>query len=303
MSATRPKIFELANKSVKSPILYKELLVNHEEVFALFNRTSIHPILDRLQTDGTERTDEFIEKIFSKKWHPGLSALIVVNTVNLSIKLYESLQLFINSNNYKNTLYYLSTNIIPVDRLVQIEQIQDELRKGHNPILVATQVVEAGVDLDFDIGFRDIGPIDSIIQVAGRINRNNHPDKAESPLFIVDFNEKATVNVYGTLTYIQAKRSLCQQKIFKEREYLKLVNSYFKDISDKRSFSRSRYLFQSMESLRYDYDNINNCPVSSFKIIEESNQYRSVLLRLMIKREVWQKSTLKNYCTNNCRRI
>lgn len=281
MSATRPKIFELAQQEiVKSPILYKELLVNHEEVFALFNRTSIHPILDRLQTDGTERTDEFIEKIFSKKWHPGLSALIVVNTVNLSIKLYESLQLFINSNNYKNTLYYLSTNIIPVDRLVQIEQIQDELRKGHNPILVATQVVEAGVDLDFDIGFRDIGPIDSIIQVAGRINRNNHPDKAESPLFIVDFNEKATINVYGTLTYIQAKRSLCQQKIFKEREYLKLVNSYFKDISDKRSFSRSRYLFQSMESLRYDYDNINNCPVSSFKIIEESNQYRSVFIEI-----------------------
>jgi len=97
---------------------------------------------------------------------PGLSALIVVNTVNLSIKLYESLQLFINSNNYKNTLYYLSTNIIPVDRLVQIEQIQDELRKGHNPILVATQVVEAGVDLDFAYWFRDIGPIDSIIQVA-----------------------------------------------------------------------------------------------------------------------------------------
>jgi len=51
MSATRPKIFELAQQEiVKSPILYKELLVNHEEVFALFNRTSIHPILDRLQT-------------------------------------------------------------------------------------------------------------------------------------------------------------------------------------------------------------------------------------------------------------
>lgn len=49
---------------------------------------------------------------------------------------------------------------------------------GRKPILVATQVLEAEVDLDIDMGFRDIGPIDSIVQVAGRINRESDESRS-----------------------------------------------------------------------------------------------------------------------------
>ncbi len=281
MTATRPKIFELAQREiVKSPIRAKELLTNNEEIFSLFNRTTIHPLLNELKQEGDERTREFVEKIFAKKWGRGLSALIVVNTVRQSIDLYEELRSFLDAINYNNPLYYLSTNIIPRERMNRIAQISTSLKNGDKPILVATQVVEAGVDLDFNIGFRDIGPIDSVIQVAGRVNRNNHPNKNHSPLYIVDFNEQATIRVYGVLTYSQSKKALSQQLEFREQDYLKLVNSYFKDIADRHSFAKSRHLFKSMELLKYNIDNENNLPISSFRIIEESNFYQSVFIEI-----------------------
>ncbi len=67
--------------------------------------------------------------------------------------------------------HYLSTNIIPKQRKERVALIKYLLEAGYKPIVVSTQVVEAGVDLDFDEVWRDIGPLDSIIQVAGRCNR------------------------------------------------------------------------------------------------------------------------------------
>src|SRR5680860_1300931 len=56
MTATRPKIFELAQQEILTPegekVVPKELLTNYEEVFALFKRTSIHPLLNELNEEN-----------------------------------------------------------------------------------------------------------------------------------------------------------------------------------------------------------------------------------------------------------
>jgi CRISPR-associated endonuclease/helicase Cas3 len=200
--------------------------------------------------------------------------------VNRSVELHEKITDYLAEKEYDNPLYYLSTNIIPADRLKRINNIKEDISAGKHPILIATQVVEAGVDLDFDIGFRDIGPIDSIIQVAGRVNRNNDQTRLHSPIYIVDFDSKATQMVYGRLTYNQAKKSLKQQNVFKEEEYLKLVNEYFDGISDKSSFANSKKFFNSMKTLKYDAENKNEYPVSAFRIIEESNRYSAVFVEI-----------------------
>lgn len=284
MTATRPKIFELAQQEILNwegeKVESKELLTNYEEIFTLFKRTSIIPLLNDLQEEKENRSREFVYSIFADKWKPTKSCLIVCNTVKRSIEIFDLIKFFLEENNLGNPVYYLSTNIIPAHRLKRIQDIKEDIQHQKAPILIATQVVEAGVDLDFDMGFRDIGPIDSIIQVAGRINRNNNLEKIHSPLYIIDFDVKATTMVYGRLTYIQAKKSLEQKKCFYEKDYLELIMAYFDGISEKSSFADARTFFSSMKRLKYDSDDKSELPVSAFRIIEESDRYSAVFIEI-----------------------
>ena len=184
---------------------------------------------------------------------------------------------YLKSKELYNPLFHLSTNILPAHRLDIIHKIIHSIDQKISPILISTQVVEAGVDLDFDMGFRDLGPIDSIIQVAGRINRNNNPNKTNAPLYIVDFND--CKKIYGQLTYNQAKKALENIKVVLEKDYLQIINNYFNNISERSSFFTSREVFDSMKVLRYDSQNPKqDNTISSFKIIEDSAFYMSVFI-------------------------
>jgi len=283
MTATKPKIFDLAEQEILKTegeqVQPLELLTNHEKIFFLFERTSIQPLMNRLQADKGERTKEFVQQVFSEKWTSDKSCIIVGNTVNRSIEVRDEIEKFLHDQNFENPVFYLSTNIVPAARLDRIQNIKDSINKGEAPILVATQVVEAGVDLDFNMGFRDLGPIDSIIQVAGRINRSNKRKQQNEPLYIVDFGE--CQKIYGQLTYQQASKALEGKENILESNYLQLINKYFNDISDKKSFRDSREFFRSLKSLNYDCDDPKkNYAISSFRIIEESDRYRPVFIEL-----------------------
>ncbi len=164
-------------------------------------------MIDEVLKNSTDAELDFVEKYFKPNWKPNQSCLIVINKVNRSIDLYCIIQAYLEENNLQNPIYCLSTNLTPIDRVYFIERLKLDLRFKKSPILIATQVVEAGVDLNFDMGFRDVGPIDSIVQVAGRINREanpQNPDKPHLPLYIVDFGD--CQKIYGLPTYNQAKK-------------------------------------------------------------------------------------------------
>lgn len=309
MTATKPKIFDLAQEHIlryeNEQVQSKELLKSHENVFAAFERTKIVPLLN-IDMDKDQVTDEFISQIFSEKWSPDRSCLIVCNTVNRSIEIFNAIKVYLKENHLDNEMEYLSTNIIPAHRFERINKVKALIESQSAPILISTQVVEAGVDLDFDMGFRDLGPIDSIIQVAGRINRNNNPKKKFSPLFIVNLGDSKFI--YKGLTTNQAVQALNRQTEFPETEYLNLINSYFDNIAHRKSFDESINFFNSMKALRYDSEDKELKPVSSFKIIEESKTTSTVFVELgeyeielrerylaKIKNEISKEKFDKNY--------
>lgn len=289
MTATRPQIFELAYREVLAgePLdaidesffnsgnpVYLELLDNHKNIYESYRRTAIIPLLDRKVSDEAD----FISSYFGPYWQHDQSCIIVVNTVSRSIAIFEALQKYLSDNDYNNALYCLSTNIVPSRRFEVIQQMKADLKSRHAPILVATQVVEAGVDLDFDMGFRDIGPIDSIIQVAGRINREAdplRPAREHLPLYVVDFGD--CQQIYGTITDIQCRKAMAGKVKIPESSYLDLVNDYFQEIADKKDFEYSRKLYQSMKTLNYDN---NDHAVSTFTIIEKQEHARSVFIEV-----------------------
>ncbi len=79
---------------------------------------------------------------------------------------------------------HLSTNLCPAHRREVLRKAADQLKTEEKFALVATQCIEAGVDIDFPVLFRAVGPLDSIAQAAGRCNRHGiQPKKGQVILF------------------------------------------------------------------------------------------------------------------------
>lgn len=87
----------------------------------------------------------------------------------------------------KESLFLLSTDLCPAHRLEVVETIKKRLKQGRPCRVVATQCIEAGVDLDFDAMYRALAPLEAIIQAAGRCNRNGRlPNGGQLTIFIPD---------------------------------------------------------------------------------------------------------------------
>lgn len=96
------------------------------------------------------------------------STLVIVNTKKKALEFYNLLSSIKNFDK----VYHLSTNMYPKHRKRIISKIV-KLNKNTDKkiLLISTQLVEAGVDLDFSTVYREIAPMSSIVQASGRCNR------------------------------------------------------------------------------------------------------------------------------------
>jgi len=129
--------------------------------------------------------DELAEKITREGTAPR-QVLAIVNTRKAARQLHAAIEKRLKS---REGLFHLSTWMMPAHRL----EVLDEVRYRLDPksdatdrrcILVSTQCIEAGVDVDFPEVWREFGPYDGIVQAAGRCNRNGRlPGKGKVHIF------------------------------------------------------------------------------------------------------------------------
>ena len=122
-------------------------------------------------------------------------ALCVVNTTADARNLFKLLR-----DSSSDGVCHLSSRLCPQHRREKLEAIRLRLQEGAPCRLVSTQLIEAGVDVDFPIAFRALGPLDSIIQTAGRCNREG---KSAEPRPVIVFRPeelKTPPGAYRTAT-------------------------------------------------------------------------------------------------------
>lgn len=197
----------------------EDIIENKNYDFSAFERVKLKIYGDINKMYGIEDIRDLVLENLDK------SNLIILNTKKLVRKLYDLLE-----NNYEDKdLYYLTTNLTASDRLKKIGEIKKRLLDGDKICVVSTQLIEAGVDVDFDLVIRSLSGMDSVVQAMGRCNREGHRQSAFTYLINLDKNEEKTSMLKG----VDERKTACKAALNKSTDDLdikKLTEEYFEKL-------------------------------------------------------------------------
>ena len=251
VTATKPRIFR------DDEII--ELAENKEEYFKQMDRVTLSFDPEKIPID------RYIEKCRQAVTESGESFLFVMNTIKSSMALFNGLR------GFDADYYYLSTNIIPMRRLERINGIR---RNKNRKIIVSTQMVEAGVDIDVENVWRDFAPLESIAQVAGRCNRNFSERKGSVRVCMVTDPDNGgkpfSGYIYGknALGVFETNASFGNKSVVDESAFLQMMDGYYKAIQKGGRREDSLKLTDSMKRLAFEDI------YQMFRLIEEQGMER-----------------------------
>ena len=203
LSATMPdhsRLFE-----AYAPGLPVRQLITDMSDFACFKKCRYHNL-------GETDLESIAEKAAQYD-----SSLIIVNKRKTARELY---------NQLGGTKFHLSTYMTPHDRSEVIAEIREKL--GKEPItVVSTSLIEAGVDLDFQAVFRELAGLDSILQSAGRCNREGKQEFGD--VFIYETGEKLSGEMQ-----VRAAITKYLLKEFEDIESVECIRTYYDRLFEQR---------------------------------------------------------------------
>ena len=202
-------------------------------------------------------------------------ALCIVNTRKHAKGLFDGL--------LEDGRFHLSTLMCPAHRKQTLITIRDRLKNGGNCRVVSTQVMEAGIDVDFPVGYRALAGLDSVIQAAGRVNREGKRPSGEMFVF-----EAESEFIKRTPSYIKqtadAARSILRD-FGADPTSIEAIYAYFKlldKLQDPKRASDAREILACFEkSAGFDF----RTAAEKFKIID--NNTVAVIIQYNVEATKW----------------
>lgn len=249
---------------LKEPV--QEVVPYDAERFTPFDKVRYHWNPLRLSTE------ELAERLTEYE-----SFLCIVNSRNDAARLYTALQA---QEKASEGLIHLSRRMCSAHIQERIEEIRRRLKAGEPVRVVSTQLVEAGVDLDFPVVYRAMAGLDSVMQAAGRCNREGRmAEPGEVYIFSLTDGTKAL----GEMSWAQGALEdlldrLAEQGAPQRAEIEHYYRAFYNDVDcfDNRMTRRedkriSKLLWDvdddRCEELRFDYETASEY----FKYIEDQS--------------------------------
>ena len=276
MSATLPDLRELSNEKDG----FKILINNRKKYFEspLFkNRV----IVDYSLLDKELNLEELLENIKSILKEDNKKIVIEFIKKKSALEFYEILKNIEDELGKEVLLITGDDNRAERKRIInKVKGLDNKGKKLKNPndnvILVATQVIEAGVDIDMDYGFKDISILDSEEQFLGRINRSCKKKNAKVYFFNIDDASSIYKNDLRKIKELTIENEEIKE-ILKNKDF----SLFYKKVIDYLKKQNQRLDAQNIDDFRensikkLNYINVYD----RMKLIDERNQFSVFLNR------------------------
>jgi CRISPR-associated endonuclease/helicase Cas3 len=156
------------------------------------------------------------------------SCMVVFNQIATCQSFFQTC--FTDERIVYNHILCLNGYMIGSHAKATIEQAKTALAKGETVLFISTQSIEAGVDLSFDVGYREIAPVPSIIQTAGRINRHFG---TQGILYVFGVVSEYTNSIYGDLQLVSNFfHTKLQNGLIDEKDILQDAQTFFSSMHE-----------------------------------------------------------------------
>lgn len=188
----------------------RELCPQSQELYSSLQRTTLRWI-------GKRTLDQLAERLVKRE-----QVLVIVNTCEEAGELFDRLCAQISEGRY-----HLSPLMTPEHRQIVLKEIRLRLKDGLPCRVVSTPLLEVGADVDFPRVYREEAGLTSILQAAGRCNREGNRSPSQSPVWIFQGEDAPPPCIAQQTALFHEIR-----KIFTDLGSLEAVQAYMKALLD-----------------------------------------------------------------------